>query len=190
MSTPITPEPSPVADQIRWFAEEVHSHDAALKAYLRGRFPKEGDVEDVVQESYVRVWKAQADAASEPIKSVKAFLFRVAQNVALDRIRRNRAVLETPVGNLPSYDVIDETTNVAETISTHEKERLLANALSTLPSRAHDVVILCKINGLSHREAAGQLGIAERTVDEHLRRGMKRLGEELRKRGLHSLYKS
>lgn len=187
MSTPITSEPSPAADQTRWFTDEVHPHDAALKAYLRGRFPKEGDVEDVVQESYVRVWKARA---GEPIKSVKAFLFRVAQNVALDRIRRRRSVLEIPVGNLTGYDVIDETANVVETISTHEKERLLADALSSLPSRAHDVVILCKINGLSHRAAAGQLGIAEKTVDEHLRRGMKRLGEALRKRGLHSLYET
>jgi RNA polymerase sigma-70 factor (ECF subfamily) len=163
----------------------VHSHDAALKAYLRVRFPDEGDVEDVVQESYVRVWKARA---IEPIKSVKAFLFRVAQNIAVDRIRRSRVAMEAPVGNLPGYDVIDESTNVGESISAHEKEQLLAAAVSTLPARAHDIVILCKLNGLSHREAAEQLGIAERTVDEHLRRGMKRLGAELRKRGLHSLY--
>jgi RNA polymerase sigma-70 factor (ECF subfamily) len=133
----------------------------------------------------VRVWKARA---IEPIKSVKAFLFRVAQNVAVDRIRRSRTMRETAVGNLPGYDVIDENNNVGETISVHEKESFLAAALSTLPARAHDVVILCKLNGLSHREAGEQLGIAERTVDEHLRRGMKRLGAELRKRGLHSLY--
>jgi RNA polymerase sigma factor (sigma-70 family) len=178
---------SPVTDHTRWFAEEVHPHDAALKAFLRGRFPKERDVEDVVQESYVRIWKARA---GDPIRSIKAFLFRVAQNVALDRIRQNRAIVEISVGDLPGYDVIDERSNVAETINAHEMERLLADALSTLPARAHDVVILCKINGLSHREAAAQLDIAEKTVDEHLRRGLKRLGEELRRRGLHSLYET
>jgi RNA polymerase sigma factor (sigma-70 family) len=185
VSTPNLQESSPVIDQNRWFVEEVHSHDAALKAYLRVRFPDEADVEDVVQESYVKVWKARA---IEPIRSIRAFLFRVAQNIAVDRVRRSRSKREMPVGSLPGYDVVDESTNVGETIGAHEKECLLAAALSKLPARAHDIVILCKLNGLSHREAAEQLGIAERTVDEHLRRGMKRLGAELRKRGLNSLY--
>ena len=186
MSLPSPPtEPTPSAEPSRWFSSEVYPHDGQLRAYLRGRFPDERDVEDVVQESYVRIWKARA---ATPIKSVKAFLFRVARNVALDRHRRNRGGLETDVGNLSVQNVIDETADVAEIISSLEKERLLADALAMLPSRAHEVVILCKINGLSHYEAARQLGISERTVDEHLRRGMKRLGEELRKRGVHRLY--
>ena len=184
LTSPVS-ESTPSAEPDRWFSSEVYPHDDQLKAYLRGRFPDERDVEDVVQESYVRIWKARV---ATPIKSVKAFLFRVARNVALDRHRRTRGDLETDLDNRSVQNVIDEAADVAETISSLEKERLLADALAILPSRAHEVVILCKINGLSHCEAARQLGISARTVDEHLRRGMKRLGEELRKRGLHRLY--
>ncbi len=75
-------------------------------------------------------------------------------------------------------------------IRAREKERLLAEALAKLPERAHEVVILCKIEGLSHAAAAERLGISKRTVDEHLRRGIKRLGHELRKRGVERLYES
>jgi len=178
-------EPQPITAPGRWFSDEVYPHNDQLKAYLRGRFPGERDVEDVVQESYIRVWKARA---ASPIQSVKAFLFSVARNVVVDRHRRNRGEVEADVGSLAVQNVIDETANVVEAVGTLEKERLLAEALATLPTRGHDVVIFCKINGLSHDEAAQLLGISKRTVDEHLRRGMKRLGAELRKRGAHSLF--
>jgi len=84
--------------------------------------------------------------------------------------------------------VADEKAGVFDIVSTNEKERLLAEALATLPPRAHELIILCKFQGVFHRDAAHQLGISERTVDEHLLRGTKRLGEELRKRGLRGLY--
>ena len=119
VSLPSLPtEPTPSVEPSRWFSSEVYPHDGQLRAYLRGRFPDERDVEDVVQESYVRIWKARA---ATPIRSVKAFLFRVARNVALDRHRRNRGGLETDVGSLSVQNVIDETADVAEAISSLEK---------------------------------------------------------------------
>ena len=45
------------------------------------------DVDDVVQESYLRVWKART---TRPIESAKAFLFTVARRLALDFVRRKR----------------------------------------------------------------------------------------------------
>src|SRR5438876_12279709 len=59
----------------RWFAAEVHAHERSLRAYLRGAFPSVRDVDDVVQESYVRVWKARL---AHPIQSARSFLFQVA----------------------------------------------------------------------------------------------------------------
>lgn len=173
--------------QVLWFEENVHAHDGQLKAYLRGRFPYERDVDDIVQESYIRVWKA---FASRPIRSVKAFLFRIAQNLVVDRQRQGKNSAQTMASTLSERDVPDETADVATIISDIEKERLLATALAALPARAHELIILCKLEGLSHREAAQRLGISERTVDEHLRRGIKRLSVELEKRGLRSFYES
>jgi DNA-directed RNA polymerase specialized sigma24 family protein len=78
----------PAAALHAWFAKEVQPHDAQLKAYLRGAFPSVRDVDDVVQESYLRVWLARA---TQPIQSTRAFLFRVARNLALDFVRHERA---------------------------------------------------------------------------------------------------
>lgn len=178
---------TPTTEMARWFEDEVYPHDGQLKAYLRTQFPAERDIEDVVQESFVRLCKARA---TTPIRSVKAFLFRVARNVALDRRRRDRSTLELASSDGGTLDIVDERADVAASVRAGEKERLIAEALARLPDRAHEVVILCKIEGLSHAQAAERLGISKRTVDEHVRRGIKRLGHELRKRGVEGLCES
>lgn len=171
----------------RWFEAEVYPHDSQLKAYLRDQFPAERDIDDVVQESFVRLCKARA---TTHIRSVKAFLFRVARNVALDRRRREQVRVEIASGDGGTPDVVDDRADVAASIRANEKVRLLTEALARLPDRAQEVVILCKIEGVSHAEAADRLGISKRTVDEHVRRGIQRLGRELRKRGVEGLYES
>lgn len=66
------------SDNVRWFADVVYSQDAALKAHLRYSFPTVRDVDDVVQESYVRVWRRQLD---KPIASAKVIVW----NMPFDR---------------------------------------------------------------------------------------------------------
>ena len=75
--------PEPTA--ARWFAEEVHPHESHLRSYLRGRIPADRDVDDVVQDSYLRVWRARA---ARPIHSATAFHFTIARHLALDALQR------------------------------------------------------------------------------------------------------
>jgi len=178
----MTPTPTPPAsDTTRWFAEEVHPHDASLKAYLRGSFPTVRDVEDVVQESYLRVWRAKMAGSLE---SARGFLFCAARNLAIDILRRRRRSPFEPLGDLVAVDVIDDRQNTFEAIDTHEKITHLGEALDTLPPRQRQIVILCKLQSRSHREVADLLGLSEKTVTEHVYRGVQRLGKELQRRGV------
>jgi RNA polymerase sigma-70 factor (ECF subfamily) len=59
----------------------------------------------------------------------------------------------------------------------------LAAALEALPARQRAAVTLCRLEGLSYREAAARLGVAEKTVAEQVYRGVQRLGVELQRRG-------
>lgn len=182
MSLP-QPENISTADEARWFADEVHVHERSLRSYLQGSFPSVRDVDDVVQESYLRVWRARA---GQPIQFARAFLFRIARNVALDLVRRHRSSPVEPVGDLAGLAVLDDKAAVVETISTHEKIALLVDALDALPRRCREIVILCKLEGKSYREVATALGLSEKTVAEHVYRGAQRLGEELGKRGVRA----
>ncbi len=185
-----TPPPTPAStadpDAARWFEDHVHVHHSALKSYLHQSFPNaRHEVDDVVQESYLRILKARA---GQPLASAKAFLFRVARNIMLDFLRRSHVSPIKLVGDLGLLYVLGDRPGVAESVNMDEKVRLLVQCVATLPPRCRKVMMLRKFKSLSQREVAAQLGISEKTVDEHLRRGLKRLGASLRKRGVYSYY--
>jgi RNA polymerase sigma-70 factor (ECF subfamily) len=173
--------PPPETDTARWFAAEVQPHEPALRGYLRGSFPAVRDVDDVVQESYLRVWRARA---AQPIQSAKAFLFTVARRLALDHVRREAISPLRGVGDLAALPVLEERPDVIDAISDQEKIRLLAEAVGSLPARCREVVFLHKIQGLSQRDVAAQLGIAEKTVENQIARGVKGCEEFFRRRGI------
>lgn len=174
-----TPEPAPVADQTRWFAEEVHRHDASLKAYLRGAFPAVNDVEDVVQESYLRVWKTRT---ATPISSARAFLFTVARHLALDWLRRERRSPITPVKELGELFALDHAPDAREAASKAQDAEFLVDAIESLPPRCREIFILYHVEGLAQREIATRLGLSENTVAVQSTRGLQRCEEFVRRR--------
>ncbi len=179
------PESSAVADQTRWFTEEVQLHDAQLKAYLRGSFPTLRDVEDVVQESYFRIWKTRA---TQTIHSAKGLLFTLARHIALDAKRRERASPLDSVADLSALSAFEDRPHAAELIDQQEKIKLLAKALALLPDRTREIVVLRKFHGVPQKEVAGRLGLSEAAVEHQVARGLKRCESYLRKFGVHNIY--
>jgi RNA polymerase sigma factor (sigma-70 family) len=171
----------PRLDQTRWFAEEVLPHDSRLKAYVRGAFPAVRDVDDVVQESLLRVWKA---SLGRHVACARAFLFRVGRNVALDALRHERASPIDAHAELAHIDVADERPAAADLLSHEEKCALLGEALASLPERCREIVFLHKIRGLSQRAVADKLGLSEKTVANQVARGVQRCETYLRRRGV------
>jgi RNA polymerase sigma factor (sigma-70 family) len=189
--TPASDEiPAVPATQATWFTTEVHAHDSSLKNYLRRSFPAVRDVDDVVQESYLRVWKRQAmrpiaDVTGAVKASVKGFLFQVARRLALDSLRRERtspfAIQETDT----TAGAIDERASAAHDVAgTNQEFALLLEAIDALPGRCREVVVARMLHGMSPGEAAGKLGISEETVHVQTRRGLQRVQVFLRRRGV------
>ncbi len=169
----------------KWFAEEVHPHGAQLKSYLRGAFPSVRDVDDVVQESYLRVWKLRA---TQTIQSAKGILFTVARHVALDLVRRNRTSPVESVADLADLSVVEERENVVAIIDQKEKVILLAKALATLPDRTREIVVLRKFHGVPQKDVAEQFGLSEAAVEHQVARGLKKCEAWMRKAGIENLY--
>ncbi len=161
---------------MRWFKEEIRPHERELRAYLRGRFPSIGDVDDLVQETYARLLRAR-DGGSATL--TRAYLFVVARNVALDLIRRSQVVTVEPLGDLAQLSVVEERPDAAETLSHDQELELLADAMRALPPRCREILTLRRIEGRSHREIAEKLGIAEGTVNAQLAIGLMRCREYL-----------
>jgi RNA polymerase sigma factor (sigma-70 family) len=185
----VEPTPSmtapPAAADDRWFREEVHAHDAQLKSYLRSSFPTVPDVDDVVQESYLRVWRA---TAATPIRSARSFLFTVARNLAIGWLRQAKISPINPVADLEALEVKEDKPDASESLSLQEKVELAAEALMTLPPKCREAVMLRKIKGLSQKETAEALGISVKTVDKHLAKGLGLLAVQLKRRGINDLF--
>lgn len=156
----------------RWFAEEVHSHDSALKAYVRGSFPSIRDVDDVVQESYLRIWRTRA---TRRIESAKGFLFTVARRVALDILRHERRSPFVAVTDLERLFVLDMKPDAAEAAATSQEIDLLVAAVNSLPARCREIFILRRLKGVSQKEIAFRLGLSEQTVQVQTARGLRKV---------------
>jgi RNA polymerase sigma-70 factor (ECF subfamily) len=183
LSSPAAPAPPCVVadDHARWFAEEVHAHEGQLKAYLRCSFSNVRDVDDVVQESYVRMWKRQM---AKPIEQAKAFLFAVARNVALGTLRREKRSPIVAVTDFAASGIIEEGRDAAEALCSTEEVELLFAAIAHLSARTREIYLLKKFEGLAQKEIAEKLGISPHTVESHITRANKRCYAFLRERGV------
>jgi len=157
-----------------WFKCEVIVHDEALTRYLRRHWPYPDDIYDLRQETYVRMYESartHIPAASRP------FLFKIAQRLMADRIRKRRIVaIDSMVDLETSRVAVDDLSPERETAA-HQELRRLADALDRLPPKCREVVWMCRIDNMSRKEAAAHLGVSGKTIEKHLMKGMKRLIE-------------
>jgi RNA polymerase sigma factor (sigma-70 family) len=165
----------------RWFSNEVLPHESSLRSFLRGAFPAVRDVDDVVQESYLRLWRARL---VHPVTSSRALLFTIARNVARDLMRR---ACRSPINHLVDFadlHVVEVRPSAAELLCEQEKIELLGRAVGSLPARCREIIILHKILGLAQRAVAEQLGLSEKTVENQVAIGVRRCEEFFRREGI------
>lgn len=175
-----TPAPHGGRDEARWFDEHVQSHGPALRSFLQRRFPSLSEVDDVVQDSLLKTLDAGRQGR---LVSVKGFLFRVAINSTLSLFRRRKYLSPTPVNELPALSVVDEHTDVVETVCTRDELALVAAAVAQLPERCRQIVTLRVLHGLDYPAIAERLGLSVSTVRVQVARGMIKCAQFVQRRG-------
>jgi RNA polymerase sigma-70 factor (ECF subfamily) len=170
-----------VAGLSRWFAQEVQPHEALLRSWLHSRFASLRDLDDVVQETYLKVLRARATGR---IGHPKAYLFQTARNAALDRVRRERVVSFERLTDLEASFVLEDDEHPRSTADLDFELELLAAAVRALPARCREVLVLRKYHGLSHEEIAARLGITRNTVNAQITAAMIRCRQYFSDHGL------
>lgn len=161
-------------DQARWFVTEVQPHRPALRAWLLARFPTLPDVNDLVQESLARVFRARE---AGPINSARALLFATARNLALDAVRRQRVVRFEEFTDETPPSVLADGTDFVETISRQQELELLTKAIQSLPERTRQVFTLRTAYGLNQKQIAERLGVSLSTVEKQMAQGIRLCAE-------------
>jgi len=148
-----------------------------LKNYLKRFFSQNEDIEDVTQEVYLKAFQIEQKGS---IDNPKAYLFRVAKNVALNELnRKSRQMTEYIEERLASIP-LDGIDSPEDRLEAQQTISLYCDAAHALPKKCRRVFLLRKVNGMSHKEIANHLGITTSAVEKHLRNGAKRCKDYIR----------
>ena len=172
----------PANEQQRlWFANEVLPHEPALRSWLRARFPSLPDSDDVIQETYVRLFRSRS---CERITNAKSYLFSTARNLSVDLLRRRQVAPTVSITDSERSAVVEEGTSVADTVSSAQEVEILLSAIDALPDRCRTIMMMQKLQGLSNAEIAAQLNLSVNTVNAQLVIGLARCRAYLAARGI------
>jgi len=140
-----------------------------LRAWLRSRFPRECDIDDVIQEAYLKVLRARERGE---LSSPKAFLFATARNLALDHVKSPKFSRTEYLEQSDFTDFADDAMGIPEIVARNQELEILTKAVQSLPKRCRQAFTLAKIYGMSQKDIARKLGISERTVSAQLTIGI------------------
>ena len=159
-----------------WFVREVLPLEAVLRQYLRHNWRDQSDIEDLLQDVYVRVYEA---ARKQLPDAVKPFVFTTARNMLTNRVRQHHVVPIEAVADLDALGVAMDAPGADRGLMARDELRRLQAAIDRLPPRCREVVVMRRIDGLSRGEIATRMGITPDTVSAHLTDGMCALSDML-----------
>jgi RNA polymerase sigma-70 factor, ECF subfamily len=168
---PVTADAAPFMDEdaFRAFYDRTAR---AVWAYLYRNTRDGAQADDLLQEAYYRLLRAQAVFESDEHRA--RYLFRIAANLLADTRRRHRPE------HVPLSDRDGHGDPALDTARGVEQRTDMARALATLAPRDRDMLWLAYADGASHAEIASHLGVAPPSIKAMLSRARARLAARLR----------
>jgi RNA polymerase sigma factor (sigma-70 family) len=153
------------------FASLYRGTVAPLRRYLARLLGNNAEAQDVAHDAYLRVYpKVQDQSALKP----EAVLFTTARRLAINRLKRRQIAPFVPAAaELDSAAAA--TPGVAQQVMARQEWQDLEQAIAQLPEGCRTVLLLRKIELLSHQEIAERLGIAVSTVEKQHARALRLL---------------
>jgi RNA polymerase sigma factor (sigma-70 family) len=149
----------------------------SLLRYLRDLLVRREDAEDVAQETYLRLVRAEGLEESE--LRVRAFMFKVATNLAYDRFRQRRSH-----GRLDDAELValpDEAPPAERVVALQQAVSIVERTLLRLPARCRQVFLLRVSHEWSYEAIAEHLGVGKRTVEREMRQALQACAHDLEK---------
>lgn len=161
------------------FARIVHNYYPRLLPFIYNITKSKPVAEELLQETFLRLWLKREDM---PIEFLRAWLFRVASNLALNWLR-TQAREKKLVTELTLHHPQQEP-SIEEFLDYQESRRELQLAVAQLPDQQKAVLRLRLEQKLSNEEIARELGLSIFTVKNHLANAMRNLKQQLGNRNL------
>lgn len=151
-----------------------------LRAFIAHRVANEADVDDILQEVYLRIHR-RADSVQHPDRLV-GWLFQVTRNAIIDHYRlsaRRREVTAVyPAMHADEVFLYDDTKTSADQAQ-QELASCLRPMVNQLPAHYREAITLVELRGTTQREAAERLGLSVSGMKSRVQRGRRVLREML-----------
>ncbi len=173
---PFQPRPAAdpsTADRSAVISSLYREHNQSLVRFLVGRLGSEQEACEVAQEAYVRLLQLDQPGA---IGYLRAFLFRTAVNLAMDRLRHRQVVRSS--AQLKRLDITPASAP-EDQVAAQQEIAVIQSALADLPPRCREVFLMSRLGGLGTREIARRLKVTERAIRLHLSRAVLHCRERL-----------
>ncbi|HEV2561202.1 MAG TPA: sigma-70 family RNA polymerase sigma factor [Rhizomicrobium sp.] len=159
-----------------WFVREVLPLEAALTHFLRHSWRNQSDIADLRQDVYAQVCEAAKKRTPDP---VKPFVFAVARNLVINRVRRERVIPIEAVADPDALGVAMDMPGPDRNVIARDELLRLRAAIDRLPPRCREAVIMARLEGLTGRAIAARMGVSESAVSHHVENGMRAIADML-----------
>ena len=165
------PTPPPAATNGRDFATLYRATLSPLRRYLARLLGNTAEAQDIAHDAYIRVYPT---VTTKPTEQPEALLYVTARRPAINRLKR-RSI--SPIHNGPADldTAASASPSVEQQVMARQELTLLETAIAELPPGCRAVLLLRKVELLSHREIADRLGIAVSTVEKQHARALRLL---------------
>lgn len=154
---------------------ELHArYGGGLVRYLTNKFGDPDEARDIAQDAWLRIARLQEPAT---LANPRAFLFQVATNLGIDRVRRAQFLRRSGVDEIESESLAP---SVEETVSQRQSLAVIEQALNALPEKCRRAFTLHRFDGLSYAEIAVALGVSESMVEKYIIQTLKALRASLK----------
>jgi RNA polymerase sigma-70 factor, ECF subfamily len=160
-----------------WLSRLFSESQPALRRYVRRLVSSRETADDVVQEAFLRTC-VHADSVKVP----RAFLFSTARNLAADSRRHSRIAKTDLSGDCSDLEVVSLSESPEGQVLAEERSRLLRNAIERLSPQCRAAFVLKVFHACSYKEIAQRLGLAPKTVENHIARALRETHQYLRQR--------
>jgi RNA polymerase sigma-70 factor (ECF subfamily) len=157
------------------FRKLFDAYAPRVKAYMMRQGADPRTAEELAQETLLTVWR-KASLYSDDKGSATTWIFTIARNLRIDRLRKEVAWQPLPEDNdqEPSPDPAPD-----EVVSERERGERVRQILAELPPDQSEVISLAYVEGLSHAEIASRLGLPLGTVKSRMRLGYQKIRDAL-----------
>ena len=131
---------------------------------------------EIVQDVFARIWEGRDEI--DPDDSLKSYLFKIAQNLSINKLRRKK--VESRYTEIYKLVYIEnQAISAHESLLAKELEENIAHSIGKLPAECRKVFELSRIEGLKYKEIADTLQISVKTVEAQMSKALRSLRIEL-----------